>query len=80
MFLTEYDEKEAMRRLARDERQEGREEGRMELLTQLTKEGLITEEIGAQKAGMELSNYRKAIEEYSKKAASRVSDNTGKPE
>jgi hypothetical protein len=30
MFLTEYDEKETMRRLARDERQEGRKEGRQE--------------------------------------------------
>ena len=55
MFFTEYDEKETMRRLARDERQEGREEGlqegreegrkeeRIELLSQLTEEGLITE-------------------------------------
>jgi flagellar biosynthesis/type III secretory pathway protein FliH len=104
MFFTEYDEKETMRRLARDERQEGREEGRkeglqegreegrkeglqegrkeerIELLSQLTEEGLITEEIGAQKAGMELGDYRKAMEEYRKKAASRVSDNTRKPE
>jgi hypothetical protein len=84
MFFTEYDEKETMRRLARDERQEGREEGRkeerIELLSQLTEEGLITEEIGAQKAGMELGDYRKAMAEYRKKAASIVSDNTRKPE
>jgi hypothetical protein len=92
MFFTEYDEKETMRRLARDERQEGRKEGRkeglqegrkeerIELLSQMTEEGLITEEIGAQKAGMELGDYRKAMEEYRKKAASRVSDNTRKPE
>jgi hypothetical protein len=84
MFFTEYDEKETLRRLARDERQEGREEGRkeerIELLSQLTEEGLITEEIGAQKAGMELSDYRKAMAEYRKKAASIVSDNTRKPE
>jgi hypothetical protein len=76
MFFTEYDEKETMRRLARDERQEER----IELLSQLTEEGLITEEIGAQKAGMELGDYRKAMEEYRKKAASIVSDNTRKPE
>ena len=96
MFFTEYDEKETMRRLARDERQEGRKEGlqeglqegrqegrmeeRIELLSQLTEEGLITEEIGAQKAGMELSDYRKAMEEYRKKAASIVSDNTRQSE
>ncbi|WP_185752172.1 hypothetical protein [Eubacterium sp. AB3007] len=36
-------------------------------------------EIGAQKAGMELSDYRKAMAEYRKKAASTVSDNTRKP-
>lgn len=30
MFMTEYDEKETMRRLARDEREEGRKEGREE--------------------------------------------------
>jgi predicted transposase/invertase (TIGR01784 family) len=96
MFFTEYDEKETLRRLARDERQEGRKEGlqegrqegrmegrkeeRIELLSQLTEEGLITEEIGAQKAGMELGDYRKAMDEYRKKAASRVSDNTRKLE
>ncbi|WP_027868616.1 hypothetical protein [Eubacterium sp. AB3007] len=92
MFFTEYDEKETMRRLARDERQEGRKEGlqegrqegrmeeRIELLSQLTEEGLITEEIGAQKAGMGLSDYRKAMEEYRKRAASIVSDNTRQSE
>ena len=39
MFMTEYDEKETMRRLARDEREEGRREGREEGREEGRKEG-----------------------------------------
>ena len=39
MFMTEYDEKETMRRLARDEREEGRKEGREEVREEGRREG-----------------------------------------
>ncbi len=64
MLLTEYDEKETMRRLARDERAEGRAEERINLLKRMLDSGDITLDIAAKNAGMAPEALSEQIRKY----------------
>ena len=60
MLLTEYDEKETMRRLARDERAEER----IDLLKRMLDNGDITLDIAAKNAGMTPESLTEQIRKY----------------
>ena len=60
MLLTEYDEKETMRRLARDERAEER----IDLLKRKLDNGDITLDIAAKNAGMTPESLTEQIRKY----------------
>ena len=60
MLLTEYDEKETMRRLARDERAEER----INLLKRMLDSGDITLDIAAKNAGMTPEEFAQQMQKY----------------